>query len=71
MTLSRQGLDRLNSCCYEGAVLITALLPCHEDFRIIGDHLFRVFLVNVCANTVQMTFMATIYFQYVIREINV
>ena len=40
MTLSRQDLDRLNSCCYEGAVLITAL-PCHEDFRIIGDHLFR------------------------------
>ena len=40
MTLSRKDLDRLNSCCYEGAVLITAL-PCHEDFRIIGDHLFR------------------------------
>jgi ribonuclease HI len=39
-TLTNQDLDRLNSCCYEGAVLITAL-PCHEDFCINGDHLFR------------------------------
>jgi len=39
-TLANQDLDRLNSCCYEGAVLITAL-PCHDDFCINGDHLFR------------------------------
>ena len=39
-TLLRSDLDRLNSCCYEGAVLITAL-PCREDFRIAADHLFR------------------------------
>eukprot|EP01036_Dinobryon_divergens_P029340 gene29340-38419_t len=39
-TLTNQDLDRLNSCCYEGAVLITAL-PCHDDFCINGDHLFR------------------------------
>ena len=38
--LTRQDLDRINSCCYEGAVLITAL-PCHEDFCISGDHIFR------------------------------
>ena len=41
MTLSREDLDRLNSSyCYEGVVLITAL-PYHEDFHIIGDHLFH------------------------------
>jgi ribonuclease HI len=39
-TLTRQDLDRINSCCYEGAVLIT-VLPCHEDFCVIGEHLFR------------------------------
>ena len=39
-TLAREDLDRFNSCCYEGAVLITAL-PCHEDFRIVGDNLYR------------------------------
>jgi hypothetical protein len=39
-SLVREDLDRMNSCCHEGAVLITAL-PCHDDFRLIGDHLFR------------------------------